>query len=76
MAYFRNAWYVAAWSCDLEVCKPLALCILGESLVIYRTPSGKLVALEVTLYNRLVESLAAGELTGPDERAATAEVPA
>ena len=46
MAYVRNAWYVAAWNCDLEVCKPLALCILGESLVIYRTPSGKLVALE------------------------------
>jgi vanillate O-demethylase monooxygenase subunit len=30
----------------------------------------------VTLYNRLVESLAAGELTGPDERAGMAEVPA
>lgn len=46
MAYVRNAWYVAAWSCDLAAGKPLALCILGESLVIYRTPSGKLVALE------------------------------
>jgi len=30
----------------------------------------------VTLYNRLVESLAAGELTGPGERAGMAEVPA
>lgn len=46
MAYVRNAWYVAAWSRDLEAGKPLALCILGESLVVYRTPSGKLVALE------------------------------
>ena len=46
MAYVRNAWYVAAWSCDLEAGKPLALSILGESLVIFRTQSGKLVALE------------------------------
>ena len=32
--------------------------------------------MDVTLCNRLVEFLAAGELTGPDERAATVEVPA
>jgi len=30
----------------------------------------------VTLYNRLVESLTAGEVAGPDERDAMAEVPA
>jgi len=46
MAYVRNAWYVAAWSCDLEAGKPFAISILGERLVIFRTATGRLAALE------------------------------
>jgi phenylpropionate dioxygenase-like ring-hydroxylating dioxygenase large terminal subunit len=51
--YARNAWYVAAWSQELTVEKPFAISILGESVVIWRTASGALHALEDRCVHRL-----------------------
>jgi vanillate O-demethylase monooxygenase subunit len=45
MTYVRNAWYVAAWSCDLDSEKPFGVSILGDRIVVYRSASGRLVAL-------------------------------
>jgi vanillate O-demethylase monooxygenase subunit len=53
MAYVRNAWYVAGWEQDLEPGKPQAISILGERIVIYRTESGRLAALEDRCVHRL-----------------------
>lgn len=53
MSYVRNAWYVVAWSHELEPCKPLALTILGEPITLYRGESGRLVALEDRCVHRL-----------------------
>jgi vanillate O-demethylase monooxygenase subunit len=49
----RSAWYVAGWSIDLERGKPFALSILDEPIVLYRTASGRLVALEDRCVHRL-----------------------
>lgn len=46
MAYVKNAWYVAAWSCDLSPSAPFAISILGEPIVLWRSESGLLSALE------------------------------
>lgn len=53
MTYVRNAWYVAAWSHDLDLEKPFAITILGERIVIWRTASGALHALEDRCVHRL-----------------------
>lgn len=53
MIYVRNAWYVAAWSRDLPVGKPLAVTILGERIVIWRGEARGLHALEDRCVHRL-----------------------
>ena len=53
MPHVRNAWYVAGWSVDLDPGKPFALSILDEPIVIYRTPSGRIAALEDRCVHRL-----------------------
>ncbi|MCW2388462.1 vanillate O-demethylase monooxygenase subunit [Sphingobium sp. B11D3B] len=53
MAYVRNAWYVAGWSHELEAEKPFAISILGERIVLWRTASGALHALEDRCVHRL-----------------------
>ncbi|AJP73662.1 aromatic ring-hydroxylating dioxygenase subunit alpha [Sphingomonas hengshuiensis] len=53
MRYVRNAWYVAGWSKDLAVDKPLAMTILGDRIVLWRTASGGLHALEDRCVHRL-----------------------
>ncbi len=53
MAYVRDAWYVAAWSCDLPTAQPFAISILGEALVLYRSASGRMAALEDRCVHRL-----------------------
>jgi phenylpropionate dioxygenase-like ring-hydroxylating dioxygenase large terminal subunit len=53
MPYVRNAWYVAAWSCDLDSEKPFGVSILGDRIVVYRSASGRLVALEDRCVHRL-----------------------
>ena len=51
--YVRNAWYVAAWTDEIEAQKPFAVTILEEPVVIYRGESGRLVALEDRCVHRL-----------------------
>lgn len=53
MTYARNAWYVAAWSHQLEAAKPFAMMILGERIVLYRRQDGSAVALEDRCVHRL-----------------------
>ena len=43
--YIRNAWYVACWARELEN-RPIARILLGEHIVLFRTSSGKVAALE------------------------------
>lgn len=51
--YVRNCWYVACWTADLKHDKPLAVSILGEPVVIYRTASGQVAALADRCVHRL-----------------------
>lgn len=37
MNYLRDAWYVASWSQDLEEGRPLAVSVLGEPVVLWRS---------------------------------------
>ncbi len=53
MGYVRNAWYVASWVQDLEDEKPFAITILDEAIVIFRSASGRLTALEDRCVHRL-----------------------
>ncbi len=53
MNYVRNAWYVVAWSHDLAPQKPFAVRVLDEPVVVYRTASDRLVALEDRCVHRL-----------------------
>ncbi len=51
--YARNCWYVAGWTHDLKSDRPLAVSILGEPIVLYRTASGRVAALEDRCVHRL-----------------------
>ncbi len=51
--YVKNAWYVAAWDHELETGKPMAMTILDEPVVLYRTESGRVAALEDRCVHRL-----------------------
>ena len=53
MTYAPNAWYVAGWSHDIDIGKPFAITILNDALVLYRTPAGKVVAMEDRCVHRL-----------------------
>jgi phenylpropionate dioxygenase-like ring-hydroxylating dioxygenase large terminal subunit len=53
MSYVRNAWYVASWSHDLAPESPLAMTILGERVVLWRSAAGALHALEDRCVHRL-----------------------
>jgi vanillate O-demethylase monooxygenase subunit len=53
VSYVRNAWYVAAWSHEIETAKPFAISILDEPVVIYRGESGRLVALQDRCVHRM-----------------------
>ncbi|MEP7314511.1 MAG: aromatic ring-hydroxylating dioxygenase subunit alpha [Pseudomonadota bacterium] len=48
----RRAWYVAAWSQDLEQDKPLAVAILGEPIVLWRA-GDRAVAFEDRCVHRM-----------------------
>ena len=45
-AFLRNAWYVAAWDHEIQVDGLFARTVIGEPLLLYRTSSGEVVALE------------------------------
>lgn len=53
MNYVNNAWYVAAWSHEIEGGKPFAITILDQPVVIYRGESGRVIALEDRCVHRL-----------------------
>ncbi|KPF82137.1 aromatic ring-hydroxylating dioxygenase subunit alpha [Novosphingobium sp. AAP93] len=53
MIHVRNAWHVAAWSSDIAAEKPSAISILGEPVVIWRSASGTIQALEDRCVHRL-----------------------
>lgn len=53
MTYARDAWYVAGWSHELEPQTPFAITILDERIVLWRTPTGALHALEDRCVHRL-----------------------
>src|SRR6185369_412886 len=52
MNYLRDAWYVAAWSQELEEGKPLAVSVLGEPVVLWRS-ADDIHALEDRCVHRL-----------------------
>lgn len=44
MNYVKDCWYVAGWASDLTKDKPLALSILNEPIVVWRSASGAVTA--------------------------------
>lgn len=44
--YLKNCWYVAAWDHEILVDTLLQRTIIGESLVMYRTAAGQVVAMD------------------------------
>jgi vanillate O-demethylase monooxygenase subunit len=53
MNYVRNCWYVAGWAQDLSADGPLAVRILDEPIVLWRTGDGGVSALEDRCVHRL-----------------------
>jgi len=53
MSYVRNAWYVAAWTTELEPERPFPMTILGDRLVIWKSATGALNVLEDRCVHRL-----------------------
>ena len=51
--FTHDAWYVVAWPEELNSEQPLARTVLGDDLVIFRTPEGQAVALEDRCAHRL-----------------------
>jgi phenylpropionate dioxygenase-like ring-hydroxylating dioxygenase large terminal subunit len=45
-AFVRNAWYVAAWDHEIPADGLFARTVIGEPLLLYRTSTGEVVALE------------------------------
>lgn len=45
MRFLKNVWHIAAWSENLQIGATLERMIIGHPLVVYRTPSGTVVAL-------------------------------
>jgi vanillate O-demethylase monooxygenase subunit len=60
--FLRNYWYVAARADELQP-KPLQRWLLGEPVVLYRTPAGKPVAMEDVCPHRSLP-LSMGEIDG------------
>ena len=65
--WVANAWYVAAWLHELEPGRPHARTIIDQPIVLYRTTTGGLVALEDRCCHRFAP-LSMGRLEGDDLR--------
>lgn len=65
--YLRNAWYVAGWAGSLAAGEMLALKIINEPIVVYRTATGKLVALADRCRHRAAP-LSKGRVEGEEIR--------
>ncbi len=61
--WVTNAWYVAAWSHEVEPGRLLARTVIDEPLVLYRTAAGEIVALEDRCCHRFAP-LSMGRLEG------------
>jgi vanillate O-demethylase monooxygenase subunit len=61
--FLRNAWYVAGWAGELGPGQSIARRFLGEAVVLYRTQSGELGALEDRCRHRAVP-LSLGHVAG------------
>jgi len=61
--WITNAWYVAAWSHELEPGRILARTIIDQPLALYRTASGEIVVLEDRCCHRFAP-LSLGRLEG------------
>ncbi len=66
MAFVRKAWYVAAWSSDVDRA-PRRRTVLGEDIVLYRTAGGDPVALRDRCPHRFLP-LSRGEVRGDEIR--------
>ena len=71
MSYLRNAWYVAAWSNEVQPGRTLARTLLDEPVVIYRDAEGRAAALVDRCPHRFAP-LSMGRLV---ERCAAVPVP-
>jgi vanillate O-demethylase monooxygenase subunit len=65
--WVRNAWYVAAWTHDLEPGRIVARTIIDQPLALYRTADGAIVAFEDRCCHRFAP-LSLGRLEGDDLR--------
>lgn len=65
--FLRNIWYVAGWAEEFESSLPAGRTIIDEPVVLYRTRSGKLVALEGRCAHRWAP-LSFGRVEGDDLR--------
>jgi vanillate O-demethylase monooxygenase subunit len=65
--WITNAWYVAAWSHEIEAGRLYARTIIDQPLVIYRTAAGEVVALEDRCCHRFAP-LSMGRLEGDELR--------
>lgn len=65
--FLRNAWYMAGWSTDFTADKPVAVKMLKEPIVVYRTADGGIAALEDRCCHRLAP-LSVGVVEGDDIR--------
>lgn len=65
--WVRNAWYVAAWSHELEAGALMSITIIEQPLVLYRTEAGTVVTMEDRCCHRLAP-LSKGRLEGDDLR--------
>jgi vanillate O-demethylase monooxygenase subunit len=63
----RNAWYVAGWTDTVGVSETLAIKILNEPIVVFRTESGKVVALADRCRHRAAP-LSKGRVEGEEIR--------
>jgi vanillate O-demethylase monooxygenase subunit len=61
--FLRNLWYVAAWSSDVIAGTPLGRTIVGDSVVLFRTASGAVAAIEDRCIHRGMP-LSPGECEG------------
>jgi len=46
MTFIKNIWYVAAWTTEMEVGKPIGRTIIGEPVVIWKDSKDNLIAME------------------------------
>ncbi len=51
--FIRDTWYMVAWPEEISADKPLARTVLGDDLVLFRTPNGQPVVLEDRCAHRL-----------------------